>query len=79
MGKIIKEVKFDHNRQEYCIRVETDSDSVRIRSYLGSRPVNRFTYSVTWETAMNSKDILGLSAIETLIELAMNDVTQEKS
>jgi len=49
---------------------------VKVQAFLNDRPANRFTYSITWETNMDLKMVMGLSGIDVLMQQAESDVRQ---
>jgi hypothetical protein len=73
-GHIIDIVKFNHNDKTYEIRVICDGDTVYVKAFLNNKPANRYRYSATLKNATDIKKILGIDAVNYLIEKAKQDI-----
>jgi len=72
----IREKEFKHDGKAYVVKAFADEEGIKVRAFLDERPANRFTYSITWETNMDLKMVMGLSGIDVLMQQAEEDVRQ---
>jgi hypothetical protein len=63
-----------HGRDDYEVRVVFDGLTFRLRAFLDNRPVNRFEYSVSLETATDVANLQGLDAVNELVRTAEDHV-----
>lgn len=69
---------FQHEGKEYEIRVTSDGITVQIRIFLDGVPANGYVYQVNSTTAFDLKKIIGMDAITYLIDMAKEDVKQQR-
>ena len=74
MEKIIQEKEFNHKGQNYIVKVFASDAGIRVRAFIDSKPANRFTYSMGWDTQHDFETIIGFPGINMLIEGAIADV-----
>ena len=67
-------VTFQNDGKDYEIRITSDGFTTRIRVFLDGKPANGYTYSVDSVTAFDLRRVLGVKAIDDLIETAKNDI-----
>lgn len=72
----IREKEFEHDGKTYVAKAFANEKGVKVQAFLNERPANRFTYSITWETDMDLKMVMGLSGIDVLMQQAESDVRQ---
>jgi len=66
--------RFSHQGNEYEVRVICDGETIYVKAFLQGRPANRFRYSATIEQIYDFSTILGMDAVQHLIEIAKQDV-----
>jgi hypothetical protein len=67
-------VNFNHKDRTYEIRVICDGDTVYVKAFFGNKPANRYRYSATLKNTSDIKKILGIDAVNYLIDKAKQDI-----
>lgn len=66
---------FQHNGQQYEIRVTSDGNTINVRAFCNGKPANGYTYSVEVLTQIDAK-MSGavIDPAEELVKTAISDV-----
>jgi len=70
----MKEIPFQHNGQEYVVRIVFDGATYHIRALKDGRPANGYGYTVTQETAFDLYNVHGYDALQDQVQGAIDDV-----
>jgi len=70
----MRTIKFIHNHQEFEIRVISDGNTIYVKAFKDGLPANGYSYQVSLPVAFDMDRLLGMSAVDDLIENAKDDV-----
>jgi hypothetical protein len=73
----IKRVAFTHDGKQYEVVVGHDGMQLKAKALLNGKAANRFTSSADVDTAMDLRSAHGLDAIEMIVRLAKESVTNK--
>ena len=66
--------KFKHEDKDYEIRATQNGDRVFVAAYQANQRVNKYSYSIDFETAYDFEKVIGTPAIKELSQIAQSDV-----
>ena len=75
---IIKTKKFSYKGENYEIRARAQADEVVVQAFDSKGQKFGRSFAVRYETASDFKSATGDSAIESLIQVAQDDIEQER-
>jgi hypothetical protein len=76
--KLNKRIPFEHEGKNYEIHIFSDGWKFKVKAYLDGQPVNGYSYSVELPTAFDLQTVISTDAIQTLIDIAKEDVVSNK-
>jgi len=76
--KLNKKIPFEHEGKDWEIRIFSDGWKFKVKAYIDGRPANGYSYSVEMPTAFDLQTVTGTDAIQTLVDIAKEDVVRNK-